>query len=497
MRLMSTHSSPTFDNSYARMPERFYARQLPEPVATPGPIRVNEDLARHLGIDPDWLKSAEGTEVVAGNCIPDGAEPIATAYAGHQFGAWNPQLGDGRAILLGEVIATDGTRYDIQLKGAGRTPYSRGGDGRAPLGPVLREYIVSEAMAALGIPSTRSLAAVTTGEPVIRESVLPGAILARVAQSHIRIGTFEFFASKGDTEALQMLVSHVMARHYPGQAAAENQAVALLREAVHRQAQLMARWQLVGFIHGVMNTDNVLLSGETIDYGPCAFMDGFDPHAVYSSIDRGGRYAYGNQPGIAHWNLSNLAKSLLPLLHEDPEQAVTLARDSLDPFADQFLDAHLEVMGRKLGFRPHGEDDEALLGDLLSLMAETAVDFTLTFRRLADLAGVDGRREEVATIFELPTAFDAWLQRWRARLQGEPTTPSERQESMYAINPAFIARNHLVEEAIDAATLRGDFGPFHALVDRLAKPFDYDPRQSRLALPPRPEQVVLQTFCGT
>ena len=494
---MSPQSSLTFDNSYARLPERFYSRQLPEPVSSPGSIRVNKALARHLGIDPDWLASREGTEVIAGNRIPDGADPIATVYAGHQFGGWNPQLGDGRAILLGEVIAADGIRHDIQLKGSGRTPYSRSGDGRAPLGPVLREYIVSEAMASLRIPSTRSLAAVTTGDPVYRETALPGAVLARVAQSHIRIGTFQFFASKQDTEALQMLVAHVIARHYPDLAAADNPARALLQEVVSQQAQLVSRWQLVGFIHGVMNTDNMLLSGETIDYGPCAFMDEFNPDTVYSSIDHGGRYAYRNQPGIAHWNLGFLAQTLLPLLHEVREQAVTLARDSLDTFPDLFLDAHEQGIACKLGFRPEGEEDESLLQDLLSVMAETGVDFTLSFRRLADLANGDAGDEGVRAIFEFPEAFNSWLERWRVRLEKEPTTPAGRQESMYAANPAFIPRNHLVEEAIEAATTDSDFERFHALVERLAKPFEYDPSQSRLALPPRPDQVVQQTFCGT
>ncbi len=316
----------SFDNSYARLPERFYARQVPEPVAAPGPIRVNRELAARLGIDLDWLASDEGMRVVAGNAIPPGAEPMATVYAGHQFGGYNPQLGDGRAILLGEVLSPDGKRFDLQLKGSGPTPYSRGGDGRSPLGPVLREYIVSEAMYRLGVPTTRALAAVSTGDTVARDRFLPGAVLARVASSHIRIGTFEYFAARRDTEALQLLARHVIERHYPAAQHSDNPVLALLEGVIARQAQLIAQWQLLGFIHGVMNTDNMLICGETIDYGPCAFMDQFNPDQVFSSIDHGGRYAYRKQPGIAHWNLSCLAQALLPVLHEDQERAVELAQ---------------------------------------------------------------------------------------------------------------------------------------------------------------------------
>ena len=306
-----------FDNSYQQLPERFYSRLAPTPVSKPGPVRFNQSLAGQLGISADWLSSTGGIESLSGNRVPTGAEPIATAYAGHQFGNWVPQLGDGRAILLGEVIGPDGQRYDIQLKGSGRTPYSRGGDGRAPLGPVLREYIVSEAMAALGVPTSRALAAVSTGDAVYREGVLPGAVLTRVAQSHIRIGTFQYFYSRQDHEGLRLLADHVISRHYPEAAAAGNPVQALLEGVIAAQARLIAQWQLLGFIHGVMNTDNMLLSGETIDYGPCAFMDEFHPNRVFSSIDRQGRYAYSNQPGIAHWNLANLAQTLLPLMDED------------------------------------------------------------------------------------------------------------------------------------------------------------------------------------
>jgi len=484
-----------FDNSYARLPERFFSRREPVAVAAPGPIRVNVPLAELLCIDPQWLASTEGTAVVAGNSIPPGAEPIATVYAGHQFGSYNPQLGDGRAILLGEVIARDGLRYDIQLKGSGPTPYSRGGDGRAPLGAVLREYLVSEAMYSLGLPTTRALAAVSTGEQVVRDTFLPGAVLARVAKSHIRIGTFQFFAARQDVEALHLLVEHVLERHYPEALDADNRPLALLRSVISAQASLVARWQLLGFIHGVMNTDNMLLSGETIDYGPCAFMDEFDPGKVFSSIDHAGRYAYRNQPGIAHWNLAALAQALLPVLHTDQEKAVALAQEAVDGFPGQFLEAHAAGMAAKLGLARLQDDDTSLVEDLLLLMQQEQSDFTLAFRRLADLA--DSGAANVGELFDFAPAFEPWLARWRARLATETTSRAQRQASMYRASPAFIPRNHLVEEALQAAVEHGELAPFHRLVEVLARPFDYDPALARFATPPRPEQVVHQTFCGT
>ena len=331
--------SPTFDNSYVQLPEHFFVRQSPVPVSEPGLVRVNHALAQQLGIDPDWLQSAQGVQVIAGNQVPDGADPIATVYAGHQFGSWNPRLGDGRALLIGEVIGTDGARYDLQLKGSGITPFSRAGDGRAPLGPVLREYIVSEAMHALQIPTSRSLAAVTTGDFVYREQKLAGGILARVARSHIRIGTLQYFASIEDFDGVRLLVDHVVERHYPDLAGSENRALAMLERVMQKQAELIAAWQAVGFIHGVMNTDNMLLSGETIDYGPCAFMDQYDSAAVFSSIDHGGRYAYRNQPAIAHWNLACLAQTLIPLLDADIDKATELAQATLDRFPELFTQA--------------------------------------------------------------------------------------------------------------------------------------------------------------
>jgi len=485
-----------FDNSYARLPERFFSRQRPTPVAEPGPIRVNHPLARLLGLDPAWLESPEGTAVLAGNMIPAGSEPIATVYAGHQFGSYNPQLGDGRAILLGEVLGSDGNRYDIQLKGSGRTPYSRGGDGRAPLGAVLREYIVSEAMHALGLPTTRALAAVSTGEQVARDAFLPGAVLTRVARSHIRIGTFQFFAARQDSQALDLLVEHVLARHYPAVAIADNPPLAMLEQVISAQAALVARWQLLGFIHGVMNTDNMLLSGETIDYGPCAFIDGFDPQKVFSSIDHGGRYAYRNQPGIAHWNLAALAQALLPVLHSDPDQAVALAQAAVDTFPDQFRRAHAAGMARKLGLPALGEEDTALVEELFELMAAHHSDFTLSFRRLADLA--QGREDGgVRELYEFPDAFLPWLSRWRQRVEAEGDAAAASLAAMDRANPAFIPRNHLVEEALQAAVEHGDYAPFHTLVELLAEPFGYRPELARFATPPRPEQEVRQTFCGT
>ncbi len=494
-----------FDNSYARLPEHFYSRCQPTPVANPGPIRVNHALAALLGIDPLWLESAEGTAVLAGNTIPPGADPIAAVYAGHQFGNYNPQLGDGRAILLGEVISADDVRYDIQLKGSGPTPYSRSGDGRAPLGAVLREYIVSEAMHALGLPTTRALAAVSTGEQVVRGSFLPGAVLTRVAQSHIRIGTFQFFAARKDAGALELLVEHVLARHYPDALNEDNRALALLHRAIKAQASLVAQWQLLGFIHGVMNTDNMLLSGETIDYGPCAYMDDFHPDQVFSSIDHAGRYAYRNQPAIAHWNLTALAQALLPVLHADQEQAVTLAQTAVAAFPERFTQAYHQGLARKLGLTSISEADQALADELFRLMAEYQLDFTLTFRRLADLAGPTGAgggketcgETTVAELFEIPGPLQPWLARWRDRLTTEQSTASERQASMYAANPVFIPRNHLVEEALQAAAEQGDFTPFNSLVDVLARPFSYDRELARFATPPRPEQIVRQTFCGT
>jgi uncharacterized protein YdiU (UPF0061 family) len=480
---MSAHFP--FDNSYARLPDRFFTRQPPVPVERPGLIAVNRDLADRLGLtlpdDPD-----EAAAIFAGNALPEGAEPIAQVYAGHQFGGWVPQLGDGRAVLLGEVVAPDGARFDIQLKGAGRTPYSRMGDGRAWLGPVLREYIVSEAMAALGIPTTRALAAVTTGEIVLREGRMPGAVFARVASSHIRVGTFQYFAARTDTEALAALTEHAIARHYPD---AEGPA-GLLDRVIAAQAELVAQWMGVGFIHGVMNTDNMTISGETIDYGPCAFLDAYHPGKVFSSIDHYGRYAYANQPQIAVWNLAQLATALLPLM-PDRDAAIDSFTQAVNGFADRFDAAWHKVLRAKLGLAEEREGDAALAFELLDLMAKGEADFTNTFRALS---GDDP--EAAAAGLSNPGVLTPWLASWRARLAQEGRGEADRVAAMQAVNPALIPRNHRVEEAISAA-LRDDLGPFEQLVDALSRPFDPAGLDLDLAAPPAPGEQVTQTFCGT
>jgi uncharacterized protein YdiU (UPF0061 family) len=474
-----------FDNSYARLPDRFYTRQAPEPVEEPGLIAVNRALAERLGLTlPD--SDAETVAIFAGNRVPEGAEPIAQVYAGHQFGGWVPQLGDGRAILLGEVVAPDGARFDIQLKGAGRTPYSRMGDGRAWIGPVIREYVVSEAMAALGIPTTRALAAVSTGEIVLREGRMPGAVLARVAASHIRVGTFQYFAARQDTDALKVLADHAIERHYPD---ADGPAQ-LLDRVIGAQAELVAQWMGVGFIHGVMNTDNMTLSGETIDYGPCAFMDEYHPNKVFSSIDQFGRYAYSNQPQIAVWNLAQLATALLPLM-PDRNAAIEEFTEMVNGFADRFDAAWHDVLRAKLGLAEARDSDMQLAFDLLERMAKGGADFTNTFRALSGPAP-----ETAADQFSKPDALKPWLEQWRARLDAEGRDEAQRIEAMQSANPALIPRNHRIEEAI-AAAVAGDLAPFHRLNRALATPHAPDPDDMDLATPPRPDERVTQTFCGT
>ena len=480
-----------FDNTYSRLPERFYSEETPSAVSEPALIRVNVPLARQLGIDPRWLESPEGVAVMAGNQLPPGTHPIAMAYAGHQFGGWNPQLGDGRAILLGEVVDENGRRFDIQLKGCGQTRYSRMGDGRAPLGPVLREYMVSEGMATLGVPTTRSLGAVTTGEKVYRERVLPGAVLTRVARSHIRVGHFQYFYAREDREALRLLANHVIDRDFPHLADADAPYAQLLGEAVDRQARLIARWQGLGFIHGVMNTDNMLINGETIDYGPCAFMDHYDPGACYSSIDHGKRYAFKNQPTIAHWNISWFAQCLLPILDDNEDRAVEIAQAELNRFPDRFDASYQEVMCRKFGFATPNEDTRQFIEAFLAQLASDREDFTRVFRHLADLA--DGDNGATPAIdYQLPRSFDTLMEFWhRLRKDNGSDEPLQR------VNPVFIPRNHLVEEAIASAEREDDFGHFHKLVDILSSPFDYSPELNKYSLPPEPEEVVHKTFCGT
>jgi uncharacterized protein YdiU (UPF0061 family) len=479
---------PEFDNTYARLPERFFARVTPAKVPDPTLIRVNDDLAGLLGIDPAWLRSDEGLGMVSGNQPPPGAEPIAQAYAGHQFGGFVPQLGDGRAILLGEIVGTDGIRRDVQLKGSGITPFSRNGDGKAALGPALREYLVSEAMHALGVPTTRALAVVTTGESVLREDPLPGAVFTRVASSHLRVGTFEYFAARDDVSALRTLADFAIARHFPDAAEAENPALALLGHVIAAQARLIPRWLGLGFIHGVMNTDNCAISGETIDFGPCAFMDTFHPRKVFSSIDRRGRYAWGNQPSIAHWNLIRFAETLLPLLSDDLEKAKELATDALDAYPNQLLRHHHAVFRAKLGL-PDDAPPE-FIDETLRFMAEQEADFTLFFRHLTRFA-TDGDKDSLRTLIKSPASLDPWLDIWSQATRSTPEIAS-----MKAANPVLIPRNHRIEQAIQDAR-RGDFALFHRLADAWTSPFDDRSEHADLEAAPQPDEVVRETFCGT
>ena len=435
--------------------------------------------------------------IFSGNHLPDGAEPVALAYAGHQFGGFVPQLGDGRAVLLGEVVDRHGSRFDIQLKGAGRTPFSRRGDGRAPLGPVLREYLVSETMHALGVPTTRALAAVTTGETVYREAALPGAVITRVAASHIRVGTFQYFAARGDSDNIRKLADYVIDRHYPEVKGSRQPYLALLEAVIQRQAKLVAKWMSLGFIHGVMNTDNMSIAGETIDYGPCAFMDNYHPHTVYSFIDSGGRYAYQNQPTMAQWNLARFAETLLGLLADDEQTAIERATEAVKGFTDQYEKIWLDVMRGKLGLERQQDSDRQLLLDVLRILANDGVDFTLFFRRLADLAEAPKHDESVTDMFRSVGEWQQWLQRWRERCDQEALPAAERAALMRRSNPAFIPRNHRVEQAIAAAIDHNDFSIFERLCTILQHPFQGQPDDAEWMAPPRPEEAVSQTFCGT
>jgi uncharacterized protein YdiU (UPF0061 family) len=484
-------------SSYAGLPEHFYARLGPTPVAKPRLIEFNEVLAAQLGLDTGVLDAGTLAEIFSGNRLLPGAEPIAMAYAGHQFGYFVPQLGDGRAILLGEVRDRSGRCRDIQLKGSGRTPFSRNGDGRAALGPVLREYLVSEAMHALGVPSTRALAAVLTGEPVQREQSVPGAILTRVAASFVRVGTFQYFAARSDAAAVRHLADYVIERHYPDAKLAERPYCSLLQAAVERQALLIAGWMHVGFIHGVMNTDNMALSGETIDFGPCAFIDAYDPATVFSSIDSFGRYAYVNQPRVAQWNLARLAETLLPLLDPVPERAVELAGEAIATFSSHYTKYWLSGMRRKLGLFTAEAADQELAQALLDAMHANRADFTLTFRRLADAA--QGVHADAAArgLFADPIVYDEWVRIWRARLIREPQAASVRADAMRRVNPAYIPRNHRIEQAINAAVEHDDFSLFAELSAVLSRPYEHQDRFDLYSTPPRPDEQVLQTFCGT
>jgi uncharacterized protein YdiU (UPF0061 family) len=478
-----------FDNSYAQLPEAFRAEQPPVPVKAPRLVVFNAALAARLGLDEKALVGPEGAAIFAGNQLPGGAQPIAQAYAGHQFGYFT-MLGDGRAILLGEQITPGGERFDIQLKGSGQTPFSRRGDGRASLGPMLREYIISEALHALCVPTTRSLAVVLTGEPVYRETPLPGAILTRGAASHLRVGTFEYAAAQREEDLLKTLADYALQRHFPELQEAENPYLALLQEVMERQAFLVAQWMAVGFIHGVMNTDNMTIVGETIDYGPCAFMDAYDPGTVFSSIDTQGRYAFGNQPPIAHWNLVRFAETLIPLLHEEQEKAIAMAQEALGTFAATYRRYWLAAMRAKLGLFTEEITDPALFKSLLDWMQQNGADYTNTFRALAAEALPD------EPLYQ-QEAFQQWHERWQLRLARQPQPLEEARQLMRQHNPAIIPRNHRVEEALEAAVTKGDFSVLQRLLQALARPYEDLPEYADYRQPAAPGEGVYQTFCGT
>ncbi|TWH48086.1 YdiU family protein [Sporomusa sp. KB1] len=477
------------DNSYACLPQLFFSTLKPTPVPSPKLVILNFPLAASLGLNIQELQSKDGVAVLAGNRVPEGALPLAQAYAGHQFGQFT-RLGDGRALLLGEQITPLGERFDIQLKGSGKTPYSRRGDGRAALGPMLREYIISEAMHALGIATTRSLAVVTTGESIIRETNQPGAILTRIAASHLRVGTFQYVSTWGTVEDLRVLADYTRKRHFPDVAVDENQYLSLLKEVIKRQAILIAKWQLVGFIHGVMNTDNMALSGETIDYGPCAFMDVYDPATVFSSIDMQGRYAYGNQPYIAGWNLARFAETLLPLLHVDQVQAVTLAQEAIADFTELYHHNWLAGMRAKLGIVNQEAQDDALIDGLLSMMQKYCVDYTNTFRALTFDTPED-------TVLFGTTEFTEWYELWKARLGRQQETKVCSQQLMKNSNPAIIPRNHQVEAVLEAAVKHGDYSRLEQFLAVLASPYAHSPEQAEYATLPEPSAQPYRTFCGT
>ena len=483
-------------NTYSALPSRFYARVAPAPAKDPRLVVFNSRLAEELGFDPTVLER-EGATWFSGNQTPDDADPIAMAYAGHQFGGFVPQLGDGRAILFGERVGRDGVRRDIQLKGSGRTPFSRNGDGRAALGPMLREYLISEAMHALGVPTTRSLAVVTTGEQVVREDLQPGAVLTRVAASHIRVGTFEYFAARNDRDAVGQLLDYAITRHDRQARGADVPALAVLEAVAQRQAALIADWMSVGFIHGVMNTDNMAISGETIDYGPCAFMDHYDANTVFSSIDHAGRYAYGNQPAIAQWNLARFAETLLPLIDSDIGKAVELATAVVKNFMPVFDARLLTRMRRKIGLASEKESDVELVSALFATMQSAGADFTQTFRRLARCADEPADDASLLELFASSSGIADWLRRWRERLASEPKSAAERAANMRRVNPAFIPRNHRVEAALEAASTHGDLGPFHQLLKILEHPYDDQPGKVEFEQPPAPGERVHRTYCGT
>jgi protein adenylyltransferase len=484
-----------FDNSFARELTELGVEWQADAAPSPSLVAFNTEMADELGADPAALQSPEGVAVLAGSSLPQGAAPIAMAYGGHQFGGYSPSLGDGRALLLGEIIDPNGCRRDLHLKGSGRTPFARGGDGKAALGPMLREFLIAEAMHALRIPTTRALAVVFTGEQVARESVEPGAVLARVAASHIRVGTFEYAARLPDPSVLTRLADHAIARHHPAAGKADQPYLAFLEAVVDAQAQLIADWMLVGFIHGVMNTDNMTISGEGIDYGPCAFMDSYDPATVFSSIDQGGRYAYGNQPAVAQWNLTRLGETLLTLIDPDVEVAVASATEVLDAFSTRFGSHWSEGMRAKLGLALEAPDDAALFDDLLERLHSERVDYTKSFRGLAGV--LRGDEGPLRSLFEDQAALDAWISRWQARLAAEDGDPVSVAAGMDEVNPLYIPRNHLVDEALDSATA-GDLGPFEELLGAVAWPFDERPGLERFTEPAGEAfNQGFKTYCGT
>lgn len=492
-----THLPPhfAFDNSYARELDGFYVPWEGDKVPEPRIVLLNSDLARDLQLDPEALDTDEGAAVLSGAVVPDGADTLAQAYAGHQFGGFSPQLGDGRAILLGEVIDAQGKRRDIHLKGSGRTPFSRGGDGKAVLGPVLREFLIGEAMHHLGIPTTRALSATTTGETIYREGPKPGAVLARVASSHLRVGTFQFFAARGEHARVKQLADYAIARHDPDLAGQDDRYLEFLRAVIRRQAHLVAQWLQVGFVHGVMNTDNMTISGETIDYGPCAFIDTYDPRAVFSSIDHGGRYAFGNQPNIAQWNLARLAETLAPLLHDDQDVAIRIATEEIQTFPAIYAAAWLSGARSKIGLTEAEKDDAGFVNALYAAMAGQNVDFTRFFRLLPQAA--EGDETPLTDLFDDAAAIRAWLPHWRERLEREGRDAEARTAAMNAVNPVYIPRNHLVEAALQAAETDADMGPLTRLLDVLRAP--YTPRDGLDAYArAAPDDFgPYRTFCGT
>jgi len=493
---MSVAAPPlfSFDNSFVRDLTGLYEPWQAAPSPAPRLLILNDELAVELQVDPDALRAPDGVAILVGNATPQGSSPVAQAYAGHQFGGYSPRLGDGRALLLGEVFDVHGRRRDIHLKGSGRTPFARGGDGKAAVGPMLREYVIGEAMHALGIPTTRALAVVATGDHIARDTMVPGAVLARVASSHLRVGTFQYAAAHGDPTLVHRLADHAIARHYPGAVEAANPYLEFFENVVDAQASLVARWMLVGFIHGVMNTDNMTISGETIDYGPCAFMDAYDPDTVFSSIDQGGRYSYANQPQIAQWNLARLAETLLPLFDVSMNAAVAAATRVLQSFPERYETSWRSGMGAKLGLGDGGGEQRELIDDLLGLMDAQRVDFTTCFRELSSSLGAEATRARA--LFADPAGFEAWSARWRDHLSADARGPGEIALAMNRVNPAYIPRNHLVEEALAAAS-EDDLEPFLRLLDVLARPFDERAGLEAYAAPAPSGFGPYRTYCGT